>query len=88
MLIVIWGETMGATKYWYNNWQLTRASKQAVDDRPERFAIETLRTVLALTEELIVDLKERGVSEADLRVLRSRALIVEEQINELSALFT
>ena len=79
---------MGATKYWYNNWQLTRASKQAVDDRPERFAIETLRKVLALTEELIVDLKERGVSEADLRVLKSRALIVEEQINELSALFT
>ena len=79
---------MGATKNWYNNRPLTRASEQAVDDRPDGFAIETLRKVLALIEELIIDLKKRGVSEADLVVLKSRALIVEEQIDELSALFT
>jgi hypothetical protein len=85
---------MRAKRSWYDDGPVTWAEKRkAVDDHyafhhPERYLIENLRKVLASAEELIRELKKQGHPDSALIVLRSRAAMIEDQINELSALLT
>ena len=84
------GETMRVARKWHNGEPVASVEKQKSADHfasrhPGRL-IENLHKVLASAEELIVELEEQGHPCSDLIVLKLRAAIIQDEINELSAL--
>ena len=70
-----------------------RHKRKAIDEHyafhyPERYAIENLRKELASAKEQISDLEEQGQTGEALQSLKSRAAMLEDEINELAALIT